>query len=825
MVNTNILVNRYNHYFLMRKGLFTVLFNFILLATSAQTLTIIDAETNLPIELATVGSSNPNISFTTNSEGQVDISNLKTATSIEIRHVAYQTIRTTYSQLAASDFTLKMMPAKLAINEVVISANKWEQSTYEIPVKIISMEQEAIGYHNPQTSADMLAASGQVFVQKSQYGGGSPKLRGFAANSVLMVIDGVRMNNAIYRSGNLQNIISIDPNSLEGAEVVLGPGSVIYGSDALGGVMDFHTKELHYKTNGQLVISGSTMGRYSTAAKEKTWHGDIHVAGKKLASYTSFSLSSFDDLRAGSNRPEGYDNFGKRLFYVGQDVAGNDIKVANTSTNKQVGSGFDTRSLVNKIGFRPNNNLELGYNLYYSTTSNIPRYDALVETNDLGEPASAEWYYGPQKWWMNAAHAKWVKPASIFDQLKVVLAYQDYEESRIDRRFAGSTRRERTEKVDFYSLNVDVDKDLKNGNLFYGFEVLYNDVQSTGKRTDINTGEVTPTASRYPDGGSDYWSYAGYLNHKWLLNNGFILTSGIRYSHVKLNAKLSDQSALNFPYSELKVDNGALNGSLGLVYSPSRKSKINIAASSGFRSPNVDDIGKVFDFSAGEVQVPNPDLSPEYAYNIESGIETKVGQRFEFGLTGFYTWVIDAMVRQDFTFNGQDSIIFDGELSKVVALTNTGEAYIYGFSAEAEIEIGKYLYFESVITGVYGRDKTNNEPLRHTTPLFGKVSITYSKNKVKASFYSDFNGARLREDIPTSEIDDKPFLYAQHNDNRYKDGSPAWVTFNLRASYELNSALKVGVGLENIFDTHYRPYSSGISAPGRNLAISIRANF
>ena len=79
---------------------------------------------------------------------------------------------------------------------------------------------------NPQTTADLLGQIGSVFIQKSQMGGGSPMIRGFATNRVLMVADGVRMNNAIYRSGNNQNIISIDPFSLEDAEVIFGPGSI-----------------------------------------------------------------------------------------------------------------------------------------------------------------------------------------------------------------------------------------------------------------------------------------------------------------------------------------------------------------------------------------------------------------------------------------------------------------------------------------------------------------------------------------------------------------------------------------------------------------------
>lgn len=789
-----------------------------------QTITITEQGTNNPIELATIASNSPKYFVTTDKNGRADISALVGAKHIEIRFIGYKTIKTSFEGLKNDNFSIQMEEAGLAMDEVVISANKWEQSVYEIPNKIISINQKTINYTNPQTSADMLTSTGEVFVQKSQYGGGSPKLRGFAANSVLMVIDGVRMNNAIYRSGNLQNIISVDPNSLEGAEVVLGPGSVIYGSDALGGVMDFHTKRPKFSSaNDQLNVEASAMGRYSSASDENTFHLDLNLGWSKIASYTSFSSSKLGDLKAGSNRPDGYDTFGKRDFYVAQDAAGNDVIIPNSDPNLQVGSGFDSRSFVQKLSFRANDELEFGYGFYFSTTSDVPRYDRLNSVDENGVPNDAEWYYGPQKWQMHAVNMKLVKSVLLFNQMKAVLAFQDYEESRVDRGFGDNRLRTRTEAVDVYSINIDLDKELSSGNIFYGVEMLYNDISSTAVRVNQSTGEVTFPSTRYPDGGSKYWSYAAYLSHKWNLNTSWTLNSGLRYSFVKLESKISDQSELSFPFDKLTVDNGALNGSLGLVYSPNRSLKANLALASGFRAPNVDDVGKVFDFSDGEVQVPNANLEPEYSYNIEAGIESKLTKAIEIGLTGFYTLVDNAMVRRDFTFNGQDSIIFDGELSKVVALTNTGEANIYGFSVELEAKPFDRILFKGSITGVYGEDKTHKEPLRHTSPLFGKISATYQFNKLRATAYVDFNGARYRKDIPSSEINDKPELYAIHNSDPSKDGSPAWYTVNLQGAYDFNKHFQLSGGIENIFDIHYRPYSSGISAPGRNIIIALRA--
>ncbi len=134
-------------------------------------------------------------------------------------------------------------------------------------------------------------------------------IRGFAANSVLIVVDGVRMNNAIYRSGNLQNVMTLDPNIIGDAEVIFGPGSIIYGSDALGGVMDFHTKEIKLGNEDKSTINTNALLRYSTANHEKTAHVDFNYGAKKWGSLTSISFSDFDDLRMGSVGNEDYQRF------------------------------------------------------------------------------------------------------------------------------------------------------------------------------------------------------------------------------------------------------------------------------------------------------------------------------------------------------------------------------------------------------------------------------------------------------------------------------------------------------------------------------------
>ncbi|MCB0708468.1 MAG: TonB-dependent receptor plug domain-containing protein, partial [Chitinophagaceae bacterium] len=282
------------------------------------------------------------------------------------------------------------------LSEVIVSVNKWEQKLNEVPNKITKINKAEILRNNPQTSADLLNQTGTVFIQKSQLGGGSPMIRGFATNRVLLVVDGVRMNNAIYRSGNLQNIISIDALSTQTAEVIFGPGSLIYGSDAIGGVMDFHTLNARFSKDKKISLNGSAVARYSTANNEKTFHADINAGWKKLSLLSSFSYSKFGDLKMGKHG--GQDSY-LRPEYV-ERIAGIDSIVKNDNPRIQRFSGYDQINFLQKVRYAPTENFDIQYSFIYAGTGNAPRYDRLIQYRN-GKLRFAEWYYGPMLWRMH----------------------------------------------------------------------------------------------------------------------------------------------------------------------------------------------------------------------------------------------------------------------------------------------------------------------------------------------------------------------------------------------------------------------------------------
>lgn len=785
----------------------------------SQIVTVKDGNNDLPVDLVTLTSESPHAFVLTNSEGQADISTLKGAEKIEIRMIGYQTITTSFANLEKANFLITMNQTTINLDQVIISATRWNQNQREIPAKILVISSNDVNLSNPQTTADLLSSTGEVFIQKSQQGGGSPMIRGFATNRLLYTVDGVRMNTAIFRSGNLQNVISLDPFSFESAEVIFGPASLIYGSDAIAGVMSFQTLTPQYSLTSKPLISGNALARYSSANNEVTGHFDVNVGWKKWAFLTSFSNNKFGDLKMGSYGPEEY----LRNWYV-ERVDSADVVVTNADPKTQKTTGYSQTNLMQKISFKPNEKWEFQYGFHYSITTDYSRYDRLIMTKK-GLPKSAEWYYGPQEWMMNNLTVTNSCSNVIYDQFTLRLAWQLFGESRHDRGFQKSTLANRVEKVNAYSINADFTKSLgMKHHFYYGVELVWDDVASTGTDEDITTGNIVTGPSRYPQ--STWASYAAYLNYQFRITPKFLLQAGARYNYFTLNADFSSNLAFYpFPFSDVKINDGALTGNLGFVYNPAESWSLTTNLSTGFRSPNVDDLGKVFDSEPGSVVVPNPDLKAEYAYNAEIGVAKVFGEVCKIDLTGYYTYLQNAMVRRDFTLNGLDSIMYDGEMSKVQAIQNAAFATVYGIQAGLEVKLPAGFGFTSQFNYQKGDEELDdgtNSPLRHAAPWFGVSHLTFNSNKLELDFYAVYNGKVSYENLPEEERG-KAYMYAIDNDgNPY---SPSWYTLNIKALYQLTNYLSVSAGIENLTDQRYRPYSSGIVSPGRNFVMALRARF
>ncbi|QXP72996.1 TonB-dependent receptor [Tenacibaculum sp. AHE15PA] len=820
------------------KQVITLFFLLTITAIFSQNLTIIDAETGKRIDEVAVFNKNKTISSISTIDGVVDITKFNDNEILIFSHVSYAKFQEKKAVLKQNNYQVFLSKQSEQLDEIVVSVFKNKEKANRIAEQIAVVSLKDIQKVSPQTSADLLATIPGIKVQKSQFGGGSPVLRGMESNRVLLVVDGVRMNNAIYRKGHLQSSITVNPTLLDRTEVVFGPSSVIYGSDALGGVIHYYTKTP--KLSEENKIKGSSFLRYSSVNNEVTNSVSAELQFKNWASLTSVTHSNFGDLKMGKNRSHGFDDWGKTFFYS-DNLNGNyaENPIANEDVNLQKNTGFSQTDFLQKFFIPLSKKTDLKVNIQYSTSSDVPRFDKLSELKGSGDLKFAEWQYGPQIRLLVSSqleinpNKKWLNKGTI------TTAYQNIEESRIQRKFGSLERSYREENVNVFSVNGDFTVPLaKKRNLGYGFEAAYNDVKSNsyGKTLRINNNEIDgfdadfAVQSRYPDGGSSYFSSAMYLDYRQDITPKSTLNTGIRLTNTLLDAKWIDETFIQLPSNDISLNNTALTATIGYVFKPVKTLQLNAVLSSGFRSPNIDDVGKVREKN-GDVTVPNITLKPEHAYNVEVGFQKYFNNRkFRVGANVYYTLLNNYIYRENFQLNGSNTVSYDGEDGNIVANVNKGTAYITGATVSYQGKIFNNWSTSGFLTYTKGKAYDTNLPMSSIPPLFGRFELNYSNNKFEGGANFVFNAKKDIADYNLDEgIDNQqqtPIVNsaATQDINKYY-GTPSWMTVGLFAKYTVNANITIQTQLTNLFDEHYKEFASGVSAPGRNVSVSLLTNF
>lgn len=799
----------------------------------AQEITVLDYELNLPISNCTIYNESKLKVVHTDKNGKGDISIFKENEILSFNHISFVEIEVLKRELKEGKSTVFLHRKAEALDEVILSTSRQKVTRIRIAEHVEIMQQKDIARSASQTSADLLASIPGIKVQKSQFGGGSPVLRGMEANRILLVVDGVRMNNAIYRSGHLQSSISVSPSVLERTEVVFGPSSVIYGSDALGGVIHYYTKTP--KIGLDKMVNVDFMTRFGTVNNESTQQGSVELSFKKWGSLTSFSHSDFGDLRMGNKRRHGYEDWGKVFDYsLNTDSYYSANSTQNSNLNIQKNTGYNQSDLLQKFYFAFSDRTNLTFNIQHSTSSDIPRFDKLTERSS-GELKFSEWYYGPQKRFLVSSQLsirpgkKWMNNGTITG------AYQNIIESRVQRKFTSLDRSYRNEMVDVYSLNGDFSVQLgttSNRKLSYGAEITHNYVKSgsTGKTLDVDGNTIIGFAndfivqSRYPDGGSSYDSFSGYVSYRQDVTPKSTLNTGVRYTYTNLKARWIDDTYIALPSSDISIDNGAITATAGYAYRPNKNWQLNAVISSGFRSPNIDDVGKIREKN-GQVTVPNIQLRPEYSYSAEIGVLKYLNdKKFNLGLNIYYSLLDKYISREQFSLGGDSSIIYDGEEVETYANVNNDNAYIAGTTFSFGGKVIDNLKINGSITYTKGESTDTNLPLSSIPPIFGDLEVLFAKNRFEVALNFRFNGSKELNEYNLVEgidnIEQSPF----NTSTQEYLGTPSWNTFNFYSKHKISKALSLQVNIDNIFDIHYKEFASGISSAGRNFSLSLFFN-
>ena len=757
--------------------------------------------------------------FTTNKKGVILLKSLNIYDTISI-NFAGKTYIQSQLELRKKNFLFQISNNKNQSLPVFVTSTS---SSTQLPTGMKELNHQVVKSSeilnsNASTGAELLTLVDGVTIQKTSFGGGSPIIRGFEANRILLMVDGVRMNNAIYRGGHLQNSITIDPFILESCDVIFGPSAVSYGSDAIGGVIHYKTKDPNLlNTNDSSRYNGLYFTRFNSATNELSNHINFNLSGKNIASLTSITYKKFGDVSMGENRVHGFQNWGTHDFYTEYNNF-QDTMITNPNPSIQRGVGYNQIDLTNKILFKLNANSKIIINSQYSSSSNLQRLDQLNNLTLNNLPEYAQWNYGPQKRLLNSIAFYSSHPSIFFDDIRAVLSHQHIEESRITRRFNSFSQKNSLEKVNVLGSNIQFSKSIgSNSKLDYGTEIYYNTVNSRAYELNLLDSATSYIDSRYPSGGSNTFFPAIYGSYN-LKKNRLSLIGGIRYTWNKAFGIFND-NILDFLSDGFEIKRHSLSGSLGTYFYPNETTKIFLDLSTGFRAPNIDDLGKVF-IKDQFLTVPNSQLDPEYAYNFSFGIGKKIDFKniqFSFSSSSFVTILDNVITKQSLEINGSNLVYYDSNYYEILANQNSESGIVYGLSGSLFITFFKNLKVHSSLCYTRGVLKNTHIPMSHIPPLFGKLNLNYTFKKIEFQILNNFNAEKINK------------LFGQGNTDNPLEASPmgypSWWVINTQVGYQYRESLNLSLGLYNLLDIHYKTFASGISAPGRSLMASAKLSF
>lgn len=766
----------------------TILFIFFGLKLNAQEIILLDALTELPIEGVSVSSKTKDLGVISNNMGITNLSVFSSKETLIIQHIAYQKIEQIKSSIQQKTIFLVLKTHSLENVEITESKESLKSTLKHLKITPAIM----LKSQSAQTS-DLLEKTLGVSIQNSQNGGGSPNLRGMEANRLLIVVDGIPLNNTIFRSGHLQSTATINPIFLKDAEVLFGPASVAYGNGAMGGAILFSTKRPENKNSTQFTqqYESSSDAVFTSIISNYKTNNSANISG--------FSLKSYGNLKMGSNRKHGFKNWGKEAII--------------TENNIQKGTAYQQADFFHKTLFKLSNTNFLLFNSQFSTSSNINRFDKLNDIKD-GEQKYKNWYYGPQKRFFQSARLKNYFQNFASDESVFTVAYQNIKESRHKQKNGDELLNNRTETLHILDFKSDFLKQFNRFKLNYGFDSRFQKLNSTANLSDKNTHFYNTT--RYPDGGANVINNAIYSQINLDCTKNLLLLVGSRYSINSLSATFQDTTVIHLPFNGIRVHNKSLSNSLQLVYKYNASLRINGAVSNGFRNPNTDDIGKVFSKNDLSVIVPNNNLSPEKSLNIETGIHLKIKNIITVQLQIFQTQITDAIERREATLNELDSMNYDGEMMKIMMNTNIGRATIKGLNFAYQLKINKQFSHNTIINALHG-ETVDGLPLAHIPPTSITSTLNYEYNNQAISLSTHYNALKKAIDYDLGGVDNL--------EEATQIGNPSWYTLSLKYSNSLDKNLTFIAGIQNIMDIHYKTFGSGISASGRNFTLSLRANF
>lgn len=580
-------------------------------------------------------------------------------------------------------------------NEVVVTANKTASDNFTLPKAVTVLEQQVFMERNIRSTPEALPGATSLWLQKTNHGGGSPFVRGLTGQQTLMMVDGIRLNNATFRSGPNQYLNTIDPAVIDRIEVVRGSGSVEYGSDAIGGVVDVQTTELPFNTGWH----GSVDLRVASQDMEKSAAGTVRWSDAKTAFSIDGAYRDFGDLIGGKGigiqRPSGYEQWAYQF------------KIKQIVGNKCVVSGLWQDLQQNKV----------------------PVFHKIkLENFALNQ-------FDPQRRQFGYIRAEGRSDSRWWSQPRLTLSWQRLEEGRQSQKNgSNSTIRELD---DTRTLGIHAQAGMRPRwsawRILNGVE-LYRDKVYSSRSTQ--TGSAAPVAQRglYPDN-SRMYSVAVFSLHQFVFSK-WTINAGLRASAFQLELEEETLGAV-------RIRPTALVGNFGLSYTLWSRGRLYANANNAFRTPNVDDLGTlgIVDF---RYEVPNTDLRPERSRSVEIGYKHQ-GSAVSGTFSTYYTRLDELIGRIKTTDSIQGYVVY--------LKSNIGESYITGAEGELEWHLHKRWVAQANACYTYGQNVSAKEPFRRIPPVFGRFSLRWQAN-TRLSLRAESLWAGWQRRLAKADVDD-----------------------------------------------------------------------
>ena len=638
--------------------------------------------------------------------------------------------------------------------EVVVTAQRQKQPKLLVPFSVSTMDKTQIQQYQYRTTPEAMMAINGVFVQKTNHGGGSPFLRGVTGNQTLILIDGIRLNNATFRYGPNQYLNTVDAYSIGKIEVAKGTGSVQYGTDAIGGVINLITVDPTFSIDSAR-FGGRALVKYMTGDMEKTLRGEATYSSKKVAVLAGISSRNFGDV-------------------IGGDTTG-----------VQHPSGYKEWAIDLKAKFLLKSNVQLTLANQLLQQQHVPVYHKVrLENFRLNE-------MDPQQRWLSYARLQLQHPNKWIKETQITFAFQQGIEGRVSSKNGSTIIQKEKDQTQTVSVTANVFSDInKRWSANSGIEVYADRVKSS--RTEFNMLSNNSIYKRglYPNNATAN-NYSAYSLHhiqqgKWIVDAG-------------LRVNLFNIGILDTSLGDVQLSPAALVSNAAALYQVSQQQKLYASYSSGYRAPNIDDMGTlgIVDF---RYEVPTANLAPEKSQHTEIGYKYQ-SKLVSATVAAYYMHLSNLITRVKTTnapINGYT----------VYKKENTESAFIKGIEAEVMAQLLGQVSVNAGFSYTYGQSLSKNEPLRRIPPFNGRMATSFKNLRWFGSAEWQFASKQTR------------LAQGDKDDNRIgKNGTAGWQLINLYAGYHLRR-IQLNMGLQNLFNQDYKTHGSGINGVGRSAWIS-----